>query len=157
MNILDIILLVFIFALLVYGFVKGFVCFLTKVLAIIGTAVLGVLFGDLLGIVLARELGVSAVVGKLISYLLIFLAVVILLKVFSVYIHKGLNFLDLGLYDRALGAMFIVFLFLGLLALIFLGIRIFFDYNLLESQAVVSSRILGALFGAVQRFYPEVL
>ncbi len=157
MNIIDIILLVFIFALLIYGFVKGFVCFLTKVLAIIGTAVLGVLFGDMFGIVLSRELGVSSLVGRLISYVLIFLAVVILLKVFSVYIHKGLNFLDLGIYDRALGAMFIVLLFLGLVALIFVGFKLFFDYNLLQNQAVSSSRILGSLFGIMQKFYPGVL
>jgi len=137
MNILDIILLVFIFALSVYGLVKGFVCFMTKVLAVLGTAMIGMLFGDAFGVVLCSQLGVSLFVGKLISYVLIFLAVVILLKIFSVYIHKGLAFLDMGIYDKFLGAVLVVLLFLGFVVLLFVGFNLFFDYNLLQNPAVV--------------------
>ncbi len=130
---------------------------MTKVLAVLGTVVMGMLFGDTLGLILGNQLGVSFFVGKLISYLLIFLAVVILLKIFSVYIHKGLTFLDLGVYDKFLGAVLIVVLFLGFVVLVLVGFNLFFDYNLLQNPAVASSRILVSLFVFAQRFYPAML
>ena len=81
----------------------------------------------------------------------------ILLKIFSVYIRKGLDFLDLGIYDKILGALFIVLLFLGIVALLSVGFNIFFDYNLLQNPAVASSRILRFLLELVQNFYPGVV
>ena len=157
MNILDTIFLILFFALAVYGFIKGFLCFLTKIAAIVITFALCYIFGDYSTNLIIVQLGLSATVAKILSYVIFFLIVVILLKVFSVYIHKMINFLEIGVYNRFLGSIFMVLLFLIVVVMGFVALRIFFDYNLLLNPTVASSKVIQFLFGIVQRVYPGIM
>ena len=157
MNIIDTIFLIFTFVLAVYGFIKGFLCFLTKIAAIVFTIVLCYIFGDYATNLLIVELGLSATVAKILSYVIFFLVVVILLKIFSVYIHKVINFLEIGVYNRFLGSVFMIFLFLVVIVLGFVGLRVFFDYNLLLNSTVASAKIVQILSGIMQRVYPGLM
>ncbi len=157
MNIIDTIFLIFTFVLAVYGFIKGFLCFLTKIAAIVFTIVLCYIFGYYSTNLFIVELGLSATVAKILSYVIFFLIVVILLKIFSVYIHKVINFLEIGVYNRFLGSVFMIFLFLVVIVLVLVGLRVFFDYNLLLNPTVASAKIVQILSGIMQRVYPGLM
>jgi membrane protein required for colicin V production len=106
MNIVDIILIIILVAGAVNGFIKGFFVEFASVAAI----VLGVLCAMLFSPSLIRELhglvSWSTTTIKIISYLVIFISVVIVVHVIAALLEKSVRAVALGSLSRVAGAIF---------------------------------------------------
>jgi membrane protein required for colicin V production len=106
MNYLDLIIAIP----LVWGFIrglsKGFIIEIASLIALIAGIWAGIHFSDLLSTFLLNKLGWSATYVPIISFLIIFIAIVIGVFIIAKVLEKFVNLLALGLINKLAGGIF---------------------------------------------------
>jgi membrane protein required for colicin V production len=105
MNVLDIILLILILAAAISGFTKGFFVELASILAIILGVWAGIAFSGTVQVWLSKMVDWSPVSIKLVAFIIIFLAVVVIVHLIANFFEKGIRAIALGIFSRMAGAV----------------------------------------------------
>ncbi len=106
LNLLDFFILIPLAFGLARGLYKGFVNELASLVALIGGILVAHAFADDLFLLLSKYIDEAGTGTRVLSYLLIFSAVVVIVFILSKAITKMLGFLALGLFNRLLGGIF---------------------------------------------------
>ncbi|MGB0176365.1 MAG: CvpA family protein [Owenweeksia sp.] len=106
LNLLDFLILTPLVFGLARGLYKGFVNELASLIALIGGILIAHAFADDVFVILSKYVEEAGAGIRILSYVLVFTAVVIIVFVLSRALTKMLGFLALGLVNRILGGLF---------------------------------------------------
>jgi membrane protein required for colicin V production len=106
MQIIDIVLGIFLLALIFNGFRKGLIASVLGVFGLILIIIFIAKFSKPLQNMLILELGVQEVLAMIVSYVLIILVISLTIRLISYLLKKVLSALNLGCADRILGMVF---------------------------------------------------
>lgn len=142
MNYLDIILLIP----LVWGFIrglsKGFIIEIASLVALIVGIWAAINFSDFLTSFLGSKFDWNASYIPIISFIIIFVAVVIGIFILAKLIEKFVNLLALGLFNKLAGAVFGALKFAIILSVLFLIINKFDNKSELINQSTKQNSLL---------------
>lgn len=108
MNFLDIILIIFLGLSFIHGFRKGFVLELATLVALILGVWTGFYFADFMSGWLERIFDYHGKYINIISFIIIFVGVIILVQLLARIIEKALKLVALGFLNKLAGAVFSV-------------------------------------------------
>lgn len=160
MNALDFVLLAGGVLVAFYGFMKGFLSFVVKALAVVFTILLVSKFGNLIKEVILQLIDIKPITAGFIGYIIVFILITIVFQIIYVYIKRFIKALDLNIYDRVFGGLvsFILFYVFIVAVLIFLQSILQIDinkYSLIANSQVIRSlfAIVGASIPALNRYF----
>lgn len=156
MGILDIILLLCFVPGVIRGFVKGFVSRAVSLVSIILGAIVAHKFSGMLSAALAPSMGkIDEKTLKIISFAIILIAAIVLLKIIGSLITKMMKKLDVNWLNRILGVILAVFttaIILGLLIHLFDGVNA--KFTIVKPEVLTSSPVYTAIQGFAEKLFP---
>jgi uncharacterized membrane protein required for colicin V production len=124
MNIIDIILSIFLVALLFHGLIKGFVKSIIRLISLFLIILLIAKTGHIVKGMFMVKLGFSELVAVVCSYILITLSIILIAKLAIKILESILEFLQLKWLDRFLGALLGLFNGILILAIILMMLNL---------------------------------
>ncbi len=154
MNWLDIVLAVPLIWGLYQGFTKGFIMELARIVALIARVYLSVRFSELLSSYLYQNTELTSEFLPIISFAIIFVAVVILVHLFAKAISKLASAVALGWANKAAGAFFGIFRMAFLLSILIMLLTRFELLTKFNDGKVAESSFL---YDPVEQLAPFIL
>jgi len=155
MNVIDIILFVILVAAAINGFVKGFFVELASIASLIIGIWAAVKFSGIVQVLLSRYLDWSSDMMRIISFILIFIFVVIVIHLIATLTEKFVRAIALTIFSRLAGAIFGVIktaFILSILMLIILKIENF-THPIIPGKLKAESK----LYAPIENIAPGIL
>lgn len=155
MNILDIIILICLIPALIQGIRKGFISQIIGIVSIIAGVWASSRFASLVSNWLSQYLTGSEQLLRIISFVLIFILVIIGLALLGKLLEATIKIVMLGWVNRLLGAMFSIFnclLVLGLISLAFTAINE--TFSLVKPEVINGSLLYPIVEWTADNIFP---
>jgi membrane protein required for colicin V production len=128
MNFLDIIILIPLVIFILKGLKKGLVIEIVSLIALFFGILAGIYLSDFVAAWLVKYWALNASYTYGVAFIMIFVAVIILMRIIAKTIEKFLDLTALGFFNKILGAVF------GLLKVLFLISLVFYVINKFDSK-----------------------
>jgi len=154
MNLLDIIILIPVAIFVFRGLKKGLIVEVASLLALFLGVYLGIHLSDYVSGLLVKHLGFNANYTSAVAFLLIFIAVLILMRIIAVSLGKMIDITPAGFVNKFLGAVFSVLKVLLLISLVFYVIN---KFDTKEKIITHTSKDKSMLYKPVSSIAPLVI
>lgn len=154
MNFIDIILIILLALSAIHGFRKGLIIELATFAALLIGLLAGFYLSDIVAGIIIKNFDYSGKYISIISFMVIFITVIVLVQIIARMIEKAVKAIALGFLNKFAGAIFCT-----LKAAIILSVIIFFLNGFDSEQKIISkeSRDNSTLFPIIENIAPTIL